>query len=43
MKDPASKVVAAARSPRGYHVFEELNVRPAVTYLAKVRHTEEQS
>jgi molybdopterin-containing oxidoreductase family iron-sulfur binding subunit len=43
MKDPDSKVVAAARSPRGYHVFEELNVRPAVTYLAKVRHTEEQS
>jgi molybdopterin-containing oxidoreductase family iron-sulfur binding subunit len=43
MKDPNSKVVAAARSPRGYHVFEELNVRPAVTYLAKVRHTEEHS
>ncbi len=43
VKDPASKVVAAARSPRGYHVFEELNVRPAVTYLAKVRHTEGQS
>ncbi|HEX7919139.1 MAG TPA: molybdopterin dinucleotide binding domain-containing protein, partial [Gemmatimonadales bacterium] len=43
VKDPAAKVVAAARSPRGYHVFEELNVRPAVTYLAKVRHTEEQS
>jgi anaerobic selenocysteine-containing dehydrogenase/Fe-S-cluster-containing dehydrogenase component len=43
MKDPNSKVVAAARSTRAYHVFEELNVRPAVTYLAKVRHTEEHS
>jgi Fe-S-cluster-containing dehydrogenase component len=43
VKDPDAKVVAAARSPRGYHVFEELNVRPAVTYLAKVRHSEEHS
>ena len=43
VKDPAAKVVQAARSPRGYHIFEELNVRPAVTYLAKVRHAEEQS
>ncbi|HET7041160.1 MAG TPA: 4Fe-4S dicluster domain-containing protein, partial [Gemmatimonadales bacterium] len=43
VKDPAAKVVAAARSPRGYHIFEELNARPAMTYLAKVRHAEEQS
>jgi anaerobic selenocysteine-containing dehydrogenase/Fe-S-cluster-containing dehydrogenase component len=43
VRDPEAKVVAAARSPRGYHVFEEINVRPAVTYLAKVRHTEEHS
>ena len=43
VKDPTAKVVAAAGSARGYHVFEELNVRPAVTYLAKVRHTEEHS
>jgi molybdopterin-containing oxidoreductase family iron-sulfur binding subunit len=34
--DPASRVVAAAKSPRRYHVLEELNVRPAITYLAKV-------
>lgn len=36
MKDPAAKVVKAAQNPRGYHVLEEINVRPAVTYLAKV-------
>ncbi|HEU4570967.1 MAG TPA: molybdopterin-dependent oxidoreductase [Gemmatimonadales bacterium] len=41
VKDPNARVVAAARSPRGYHVFEDLNTRPAVTYLAKVRHTTE--
>lgn len=41
MKDPNAKVVAAARSPRGYHIFESLNTRPNVTYLAKVRHVEE--
>jgi molybdopterin-containing oxidoreductase family iron-sulfur binding subunit len=41
VKDPSARVVAAARSPRGYHVFEDLNTRPAVTYLAKVRHTTE--
>ncbi|MGH7592020.1 MAG: 4Fe-4S dicluster domain-containing protein, partial [Gemmatimonadales bacterium] len=37
VKDPESKVVhAAAASSRGYHVFDELNVRSAITYLAKV-------
>jgi molybdopterin-containing oxidoreductase family iron-sulfur binding subunit len=37
VKDPDSKVVhAAAASSRGYHVFDELNVRSSITYLAKV-------
>ena len=27
----------AARDPRGYHLLGELNTRPAVTYLARVR------
>ncbi|MEO7986599.1 MAG: molybdopterin-dependent oxidoreductase [Gemmatimonadales bacterium] len=38
VRDPKSRVVAAKLSPRGYHVLEETNVRPAVTYLAKVIH-----
>ncbi|MEO8451900.1 MAG: 4Fe-4S dicluster domain-containing protein [Gemmatimonadota bacterium] len=36
MKDPESRVVKAKQDRRGYHVLEEINVRPAVTYLAKV-------
>ena len=36
MTDPDSRVVKAAKNHRGYHVLEEVNVRPAVTYLAKV-------
>ena len=34
--DPASRVVACARIHRGYRVLEDLNTRPAITYLAKV-------
>jgi molybdopterin-containing oxidoreductase family iron-sulfur binding subunit len=34
----ASRVARAAADPRGYHVLEEINVRPSVTYLAKVLH-----
>jgi molybdopterin-containing oxidoreductase family iron-sulfur binding subunit len=41
LNDPASRVSDAARNQRGYHVFEDLNVRPAVMYLAKVRHEPE--
>jgi hypothetical protein len=41
MKDPGSKVMALKTNHRGYHVFEELNVRPAITYLAKVLHRTE--
>lgn len=38
IKDPASRVARAAGDARGYHVLEEINVRPSVTYLAKVLH-----
>jgi molybdopterin-containing oxidoreductase family iron-sulfur binding subunit len=41
MTDPASRVALAGRNQRGYHIFEDLNVRPAVTYLAKVLHRSE--
>jgi anaerobic selenocysteine-containing dehydrogenase/Fe-S-cluster-containing dehydrogenase component len=36
VKDPTSRVNKAMKNHRGYHVLEEINVRPAVTYLAKV-------
>jgi molybdopterin-containing oxidoreductase family iron-sulfur binding subunit len=36
--DPESRVTRAAADHRGYHVLEYINVRPAITYLAKVRH-----
>ncbi|MFN8650636.1 MAG: molybdopterin-dependent oxidoreductase [Gemmatimonadales bacterium] len=40
-KDPSSKVSQTAQDHRGYHILEDLNVRPAVTYLAKVLHHSE--
>jgi molybdopterin-containing oxidoreductase family iron-sulfur binding subunit len=36
LKDERAAVTRLARSPRGYHVLEELGTRPAVTYLRKV-------
>ena len=36
LKDPQSRVSKLSRSPRSYHVLEELGTRPAVTYLKKV-------
>ncbi|MBI4881307.1 MAG: 4Fe-4S dicluster domain-containing protein [Planctomycetes bacterium] len=36
VNDPESKVRAAGASPLAYRVLEELNVRPAVFYLARV-------
>ena len=36
LKDRESRVSGLSRSPRGYHVLEELGTRPAVTYLRKV-------
>jgi molybdopterin-containing oxidoreductase family iron-sulfur binding subunit len=41
VRDPESRVVAIKQDPRGYHVLEDINTRPAVTYLAKVLHSVE--
>ncbi len=35
--DPASRVSRLAAGPRGFGALEELNTRPAITYLARVR------
>ena len=37
VNDPESQVVKAKQNHRGYHVLEEINVRPSITYLAKVQ------
>jgi molybdopterin-containing oxidoreductase family iron-sulfur binding subunit len=36
VKDEEHEVTKLWRSPRGYHVLEELGTRPSVTYLKKV-------
>jgi len=36
LKDGAAQVSKLSRSPRSYHVLDELGTRPAVTYLKKV-------
>ncbi len=36
LKDGGARVSKLARSPRSYHVLEELGTQPAVTYLKKV-------
>jgi molybdopterin-containing oxidoreductase family iron-sulfur binding subunit len=36
VRDPQSRVAAIKQDPRGYRVLEDVNTRPAVTYLAKV-------
>ena len=41
LTDPEARVTRLAGDPRGYHVLEGLNTKPAVTYLMKVRHLEE--
>ncbi len=38
LKDPASEVSRIAKGPRGYGMLEELNTRPAITYLKSVTH-----
>ncbi|HET9275147.1 MAG TPA: 4Fe-4S dicluster domain-containing protein, partial [Gemmatimonadales bacterium] len=40
-RDPESRVAKAMQDARGYHVIEEINTRPNVTYLAKVVHSTE--
>jgi molybdopterin-containing oxidoreductase family iron-sulfur binding subunit len=37
VNDPRSQVARQARDARGYRVLEDLNTRPAVTYLTQVR------
>jgi molybdopterin-containing oxidoreductase family iron-sulfur binding subunit len=39
MNDPASTISARRKHPLGYSVLEELNVRPNVTYIARLRNT----
>ncbi len=41
VQDPASRVARVKQDRRGYHVLEDINVRPAITYLAKVLHSGE--
>jgi anaerobic selenocysteine-containing dehydrogenase/Fe-S-cluster-containing dehydrogenase component len=36
LNDPASRVAQLGRDARAYRLFDDLNTRPAVTYLAKV-------
>ncbi len=40
INDPESEISRISKDPRGYHVLEELNVRPSITYLTKIRNTE---
>jgi Fe-S-cluster-containing dehydrogenase component/anaerobic selenocysteine-containing dehydrogenase len=37
LNDPDSRVAGMAASQRGYHLLAELGVRPAITYLARIR------
>lgn len=40
INDKNTRVSQIATDPRGFHVLEELNVRPSVTYLTKIRNVE---
>lgn len=37
INDKNSRVAKIAEDPRGYHVLEDLNTRPSITYLTKIR------
>lgn len=37
MNNPESRVAKLMKNPRGFTTLEELNTRPAITYLSKVR------
>ena len=43
MNDPESKIRTSLKNPRSYRVLEELNVRPAVSYLRIVKNGNENS
>ncbi len=38
INDPASRIHKIAKNPRGYALLEEINTRPSITYLTKIRH-----
>ena len=38
LHDKTSRVAQLSADPRGYHVFEALNTKPGITYLARVVH-----
>jgi Fe-S-cluster-containing dehydrogenase component len=40
LRDPASRAARLSEGPRGFGALEEINTRPAVTYLARVREEE---
>ncbi|GIW46565.1 MAG: Fe-S-cluster-containing hydrogenase [Deltaproteobacteria bacterium] len=37
LKDPESEVSRLSKDERGYHVLEEINTKPSITYLKKVK------
>jgi molybdopterin-containing oxidoreductase family iron-sulfur binding subunit len=40
LNDPNSRVSKLMEEPRGYYALSELNVRPSIRYMVKVRNTE---
>jgi MoCo/4Fe-4S cofactor protein with predicted Tat translocation signal len=43
MNDPSSEIYKYRNHKLGYHVLENLNTRPNVTYLAKLRNTDKEN
>jgi molybdopterin-containing oxidoreductase family iron-sulfur binding subunit len=37
LKDPESKIAKMVKDPRNFTVLEELNVKPRLSYLTKIR------
>jgi molybdopterin-containing oxidoreductase family iron-sulfur binding subunit len=42
MNDPASEINKYRNHKLGYHVLENLNTKPNVTYLAKLKNTDKE-
>ncbi len=40
LNDPNSRISKLMEEPRGYYALSELNVRPSIRYMVKVRNTE---